>query len=84
MSTPPAKFCRVPLRAFISVMGHKIVDFAIDILIAMAVFYTGRFIISRLYKFVNHLLEKRNADRSLSTFLLWVTGRTRAGHESRL
>ena len=55
---------------FISVMGHKIIDFAIDILIAMAVFYTGRFIISRLYKFVNHLLEKRNADRSLSTFLL--------------
>ena len=55
---------------FISVMGHKIIDFAIDILIAMAVFYTGRFIISRLYKFVNHLLVKRNADRSLSTFLL--------------
>lgn len=55
---------------FIHEFATRIVHFAFDLVIAILVFYIGKFIIKRLYRFVASILIKRNVDRSLSTFTL--------------
>ncbi len=50
-----------------------IVDLAISIVIAAIVFYIGKFIIYRIHKLINKILIKRQADKSLSTFILSLT-----------
>lgn len=49
------------------------VDLAISIVIAAIVFYIGKFIIYRIHKLINKILIKRQADKSLSTFILSLT-----------
>lgn len=46
------------------------VDLAISIVIAAIVFYIGKFIIYRIHKLITKILQKRQADKSLSTFIL--------------
>lgn len=58
------------LEDFTAKIAHSIVDFAIHLAIAILVFYTGKFIISRIYGIVTSILLRRNVDRSLSTFIL--------------
>ncbi len=52
----------------------KLVDGAITlgirIALAVLVFYLGKFVINKFYKFTLRLLEKRNVEASLSSFLL--------------
>lgn len=48
----------------------NMVDFAIDLGIAILVFYAGRFVINKLFNLVAGILLRRNVDRSLSTFVL--------------
>ena len=46
------------------------VQFAIDLTVAIIVFYIGKFIINRIHNLIAIILIKRKADRSLTTFLL--------------
>lgn len=46
------------------------VELAINVAIALVVFYVGKFIIKKIYKVVSTIMIRRNADRSLSTFVL--------------
>lgn len=46
------------------------VKFAIHLCIAIVVFYVGKFIINRLYRFIGTILLKRRVDPSLTTFVL--------------
>lgn len=46
------------------------VKFAINLAIAILVFYVGKFIITRLYRFVGSIMLRRRVDPSLTTFVL--------------
>lgn len=46
------------------------VEFAINVAIALVVFYVGKFIIKKIYKVVSAIMIRRKADKSLSTFIL--------------
>lgn len=46
------------------------VKFAINLAIAILVFYIGKFIITKLYKLISSILLRRRVDASLSTFIL--------------
>lgn len=46
------------------------VKFAINLAIAILVFYLGKFIITRLYRFVGSIMLRRKVDASLTTFVL--------------
>lgn len=46
------------------------VRFAINLAIAIVVFYAGKFIITRLYRFVGSIMLRRRVDPSLTTFVL--------------
>ena len=48
----------------------SMVKFAINLAIAIIVFYIGKFIISRIHNVIALILLRRNADKSLTTFLL--------------
>ncbi len=47
-----------------------LIHFAISLAVAIAIFYAGRFIINKLYNFVQNICNKRNIEASLSTFIL--------------
>lgn len=51
-------------------IANSIVDFTFRLAIAIALFYLGRFIIRKTYKWIKNLMIKRNVDASLSTFVL--------------
>ncbi|MDE7386102.1 MAG: mechanosensitive ion channel [Muribaculaceae bacterium] len=46
------------------------VKFAINLAIAIVVFYVGKFIITRLYRFIGSIMLRRRVDPSLTTFVL--------------
>ena len=46
------------------------VTFVINLAIAILVFYLGRLIINKLYKFISGIFVKRRLDQSLATFVL--------------
>lgn len=48
----------------------NMVEFAISLTIAIAVFYVGKFIIRKLYNITAAILLRRKVDKSLSTFIL--------------
>lgn len=60
----------LPLDELINKLVSTMVSFAINLAIAVVVFYIGRLIINKLYRFVNNLFMKRQLDRSLATFVL--------------
>lgn len=49
---------------------HDIVHFAISLAVAIVVFYIGKFIINRLYTFIENILRRRKIEPSLTTFAL--------------
>lgn len=51
-------------------LASKIVNFAISLAVAILIFYVGKWIINKLYKFTHNLLMKKNVDASLTTFIL--------------
>ena len=55
---------------FIDKFVSSTVSFAINLVIAIAIFYIGRWIINKLYRLVHNIFIKRNIDASLSTFVL--------------
>lgn len=57
----------------ISKIASSFIDFAFKLLIAIVVFYVGRFIIRKLNQFLHNLFIRKNVDPSLSTFILSFT-----------
>lgn len=53
----------------ITKIANSIVDFAFKLVIAIAVFYIGRFLIRKIISFVHNLMENRKVDLSLATFV---------------
>ncbi len=60
----------LPLDELINRLISGIVSLAINIALAVAVFYIGKFLINRIYSFVMRILHRRNIDTSLTTFVL--------------
>ncbi|MBD5419240.1 MAG: mechanosensitive ion channel [Bacteroides sp.] len=54
----------------ITKIANSMVDFAFKLVIAILVFYAGRYIIKKLYKWINTLMTNRRVDPSLTTFVL--------------
>ncbi|MDE5811438.1 MAG: mechanosensitive ion channel [Muribaculaceae bacterium] len=55
---------------FITDVAHRLVSFAINLAIAIAVFYIGKFVIKRIYRVIATILVRRRVDGSLCTFIL--------------
>lgn len=51
-------------------IANSLVDFSFRLIIAILVFYVGKFIIKRLYKTVRNIMINRDLDVSLTTFVL--------------
>lgn len=60
----------MPVDEIVSMAVNGLVKFAINLAIAILVFYVGKFIIGKLYRFTLGVFIRRNVDRSLSTFIL--------------
>lgn len=60
----------LPLDDLIARAINGLVSLAINIAIAIAVFYVGRYIINKIYKVISGILLRRNVEASLSTFIL--------------
>ncbi len=54
----------------ITKIANSVVDFSFRLLIALLIFYVGKFIIARIFKMVRSVLVSRRVDASLSTFIL--------------
>lgn len=54
----------------ISRLAQSLVGFAINLAIAILVFYIGRFVIRKIYRIVSSIFIRRQIDKSLSTFIL--------------
>ncbi len=57
------------LNDFLSVVADKAVNFVIHLVVAIVVFYIGRFLVRKLNAFVQRILKKRNVDPSIATFV---------------
>lgn len=60
----------MPFDDLVNNVVNSIVHFAIDLVIALIVFYAGKFIIKKIYNLTLTILVRRKVDRSLSTFIL--------------
>ncbi len=58
------------LEDLLNRLADSAVKFAINVAIAIVVFYVGRFVIRKIYRLVSSIFIKREIDRSLSTFVL--------------
>ncbi|MDE7449606.1 MAG: mechanosensitive ion channel [Paramuribaculum sp.] len=58
------------LDDLLSKLAHNMVDFSISLLVALIVFYVGKFIIRKLHNFTESMLLARKIDPSLRTFIL--------------
>ncbi len=58
------------LQDLLNRLAESAVSFAIDLAIAIVVFYVGRFIIRKIYGFVRSVFVTRRIDASLTTFVL--------------
>ena len=61
------------LTDFLSVITDKAVHFAIQLAIAVAVFYIGRFIVRKINALIQRILVKRKVDPSIATFVKSAT-----------
>ena len=62
----------LPFDELVQNVIQKMVTFAINLTIAIIVFYVGRLIINKLYRVVSNFFIRRQMDRSLTPFLLSV------------
>ncbi len=60
----------LPFDELMNKLVSSMVSFAINLAIAIIVFYVGRLIINKIYKIVSGIFVRRRLDRSLSTFVL--------------
>lgn len=57
------------LNDFLSVVADKSVQFIIHLVVAIVVFYVGRFLVRKINTLLNKILLKRNADPSIASFV---------------
>lgn len=60
----------LPLDELIAKLVNALVTFAINLAIAILVFYVGRFLIRKVFNLVSGIMHRRKVDQSLSTFIL--------------
>ena len=60
----------LPFDEFVDRMVNGLVSLAINLALAILVFYVGRFIINKIYRVISGILLRRKVDASLSTFVL--------------
>ena len=60
----------LPFDELLDRMVSGLVSFAINLAIALLVFYIGRYVINKLYRVTSGILLRRKVDPSLSTFIL--------------
>ena len=60
----------LPFDELMSRLASSVVTFAINLAIAILVFYVGRLVINKLYKFISGIFVRRHLDQSLATFVL--------------
>lgn len=60
----------LPIDDLISQIASRIVHFAIQLTIAVVVFYIGKFLIKKIQGILRNIFLRRKVDASLSTFLL--------------
>ncbi len=60
----------LPFDTLVDKVLSAFVSFAINLAIAIIVFYVGKFVIRKIYRLVQSILQHRNVDRSLTTFIL--------------
>lgn len=73
IATPAAELAQVGDMTFDELVGALVsntIHFGISLFAAIAVFYIGRFVITRLYRMAEKLMLKRNVEASLTTFVL--------------
>lgn len=58
------------LTDFLDDLTRMLVEFAINVAVAVLVFYVGKFIIRRIYNIVGSIMISRKVDNSLATFVL--------------
>lgn len=51
-------------------LANDVVTFAINLAIAIAVFYIGKLVINKLYRLTENVMTRRKVDKSLITFVL--------------
>ena len=51
-------------------LARSAVDFAINLAVAIVVFYVGRFVIRKIYRLISTIFLRRKLDKSLATFIL--------------
>jgi len=54
----------------ITKIANSLVDFSFKLLIAILVFYVGRFVIRKIYNLIGTVMINRHVDKSLTTFVL--------------
>lgn len=60
----------LPVDELVNRMVSSVVTFAINLAIAIAVFYLGRFIIKKIYRLIGNILVHRKVDTSITSFTL--------------
>lgn len=65
-----ASFKGLSLDRILDKLCNTLLDFGFKLMVAIVVFYIGRFIIRKLYSFTRRVMERRGTDPSLCTFLL--------------
>lgn len=60
----------LPIDELLDRMVNGLVSLAINLAIAILVFYAGRYIINKIYRVISSILLRRKVDPSLSTFVL--------------
>lgn len=70
ISKEVAELKSMSLEDLLNHLAESTVNFAINLAIAIVVFYVGRFIIKKIYRVVAAIFVRRGIDRSLSTFVL--------------
>lgn len=57
------------LNDFLSVIAHQAVNFCLDLVVAIVVFYVGRYVVRKINAFVRNILVKRKVDPSIASFV---------------
>lgn len=70
ISQEVAELKSLSLEDLINRLAQSAVTFAINLAIAIVVFYVGRFIIRKIYRLVQTIFLKHDIERSLSSFVL--------------
>jgi small conductance mechanosensitive channel len=65
-----SQFKGLGFEDIIEKVTQVLVNFGFKILLAILVFYVGRFIIKKLYKLIFNMMTSRHIDASLTTFIL--------------